>query len=540
MQRTIPTYLLVLLFSILLMLTYNNGLWTGIVDANQLITKHNLLFLSSCAFFLTALFNILFSLVSFRLVLKPILIFIVIASAAASFFIDSYGVHIDSSMMQNVLETDSSEAHELFSSDFIIHMLLWGLIPAFLIAKVRLAHISWSKQLMQSAFSITMSILVIGLVAAFFYQDYASTFRNHRDLRYLINPTSYIYAVTKIAREQFAEADKPIIPISQNAALGTLASDNTKRSVTVMVVGETARAESFHLNGYSRETTPELEKTNSLYFSDVSSCGTATATSVPCMFSKYARDDYDNEKGHGYESVLDAISKAGVEVSWIDNNSGCKGTCDRVEHSKVSAERRPDLCVDDECYDELLLENLKQKIASSDGNQLIVLHQKGSHGPAYFKRVPTAFEKFTPVCETAELQKCSQEEITNAYDNTILYTDYVLANIIHYLDSISEQGVDTAMLYVSDHGESLGEHNMYLHGTPYFVAPSQQTHVPMVMWLSTGFQADHHQNMSCLKQATKAPFSHDNIFHSLLGMTNVQLPGIYDASLDMMTQCQQS
>ena len=540
MRRAIPSQYLVLLFSVLLMLAYNNGLWEGIVQANQLITQHNLLFLGSCAIFMTALFNLIFNLVSSRYLIKPILIFIVLCSAAASYFIDSYGVHIDSSMIQNVLETDTAETKELLSQDFIIHFLLWGILPAFLIAKLRIAHVRWTKQLLMSSFSITMSILAMGLVAAFFYQDYASTFRNHRDLRYLINPTSYIYAVTKIAKQQFAEADKPLIPISQNAALGSFAHEKKHRTVTVMVVGETARAESFHLNGYERETTPELEKTNSLYFNNVSSCGTATATSVPCMFSQFSRDDYDDEKGHGYESVLDAISAAGVKVSWLDNNSGCKGVCDRVEHQKVTDVNLAELCPDGECYDEVLLTNLKALVAKSDGDQLIVLHQKGSHGPAYFKRVPAAFEKYKPVCQTSELQKCSNEELRNAYDNTILYTDHVLAQLIQYLDNLSSQSIDTAMIYVSDHGESLGEHNLYLHGTPYFAAPSQQTHVPMVVWLSDNYERDYHINPLCMKNETGKAVSHDNIFHSLLGMNNVLLPGKYDPALDIFASCQHS
>ena len=537
MIKSLRSEYLVLLFSFLLMVGYNHSLWQGLLETHSEWSLHNALFLASCAVFLTALFNILFSLLAVKNLLKPILITIIICSALTSYFMDSYGVMIDASMLQNVVETDSSEAFELFNFAFVQDFLLWGLLPAWIIFKIDIQHATFFRQATINVFSILMSVLAIGLIAAFFYQDYASTFRNHREFRSLINPTNYIHAIDKTVRNQFKQAKIEIVPISQQVSLGAIASTKKHRTITILVAGETARAQQFHLNGYIRQTTPLLDKQVGLInFKHVSSCGTATATSLPCMFSMFSRDNYDNDKGHGYESLLDVIAAGGTDVLWRDNNSGCKGVCDRVKQENVVHLNLPELCNDKECFDEVLLHQLEQIVSANDHDMFIVLHQKGSHGPAYYERVPKAFEQFTPICHTSELQDCSQQDITNAYDNTILYTDYVLDKVIGFLKAQSQEA-NTAMIYLSDHGESLGEKNMYLHGAPYFMAPDEQTHVPMLMWLSDGFVDDYQINRSCLVAKADDKLSHDNLFHSVLGMLNILSPENYQPDLDMFDSC---
>ncbi len=537
MTKALRSEYLVLLFSILLVAGYNQSLWQGLLDTHSEFSLHNALFLASCAVFLTALFNIIFSLLAVKNLLKPLLIIIVICSALTSFFMDSYGVMIDASMLQNVVETDSSEAFELVSFSFVVHLLLWGLLPAWIIYKIDIQHSTFLRQATINIFSILMSILAIGLIAAFFYQDYASTFRNHREFRSLINPTNYIHAIDKTIRNQFEQAKIEIVPISQKVSFGAIASNKKHRTITIFVAGETARAQEFHLDGYDRNTTPLLETHNSLInFTHVSSCGTATATSLPCMFSKFSRDNYDNDKGHGYESLLDVVAATGTDVLWRDNNSGCKGVCDRVKQENVVHLNIPEFCNDKECFDEVLLNNLQQIVSTSDHDLFIVLHQKGSHGPAYYQRVPEVFEKFTPVCQTSELQDCTEQEIINAYDNTILYTDYFLDKVIGFLKAQSDQ-TNTAMIYVSDHGESLGEKNMYLHGAPYFMAPDEQIHVPMLMWLSDSFVSDYQIDRSCLVAKMDSTLSHDNLFHSVLGMLNIISTENYQAELDIFDSC---
>lgn len=535
MIKAVRSEYVVLLFSLFLVIGYNQSLWHGILQTRGELSFHNALFLSSVAFFLTAIINFLLNLIAVKHLLKPVLITLIISSALASFFMDSYGALIDSTMVQNVFETDAHEATELLSFAFVQHLVVWGFLPALVIFKLDISHSTFFRQIVINIFSIIMSVLVIGLVAAGFYQDYASTFRNHREFRYLINPTNYIYAIGKTLNGQAETEKKPILAISQNTTRGIVA-DKSDRSVTILVLGETARAQQFHLNGYSRQTTPKLEQQNIINFSNVSSCGTATAISVPCMFSKFSRDEYDNDKGHNYQGLLDEIAASGIAVYWRENSSGCKGVCDRVQHENVVHFAMPELCNANDCFDEAMLNHLDEVINKTDKDMLVVLHQKGSHGPAYYQRIPKSFEQFTPVCQTSELQNCSQQDITNAYDNTILYTDYFLSKVINFLKQQPEI-TNTAMMYVSDHGESLGEKNMYLHGAPYFMAPKEQTHVPMLMWISQQYANNYHIDTACLKQNSALEISHDNLFHSMLGMLDISSPENYRQDLDIFANC---
>jgi lipid A ethanolaminephosphotransferase len=305
--------------------------------------------------------------------------------------------------------------------------------------------------------------------------------------------------------------------------------------VTVIVVGETARAMNFSLNGYARETNPRLAQVKELVnFNNVSSCGTATAVSVPCVFSDLTREGYSEDKARSKEGLLDVLQHAGLEVIWRDNNSGCKGVCARVRFEDMSKPVAGNpLCNSEECFDEHLLEGLPDLIRNARKDLVIVLHQKGSHGPAYWKRYPDEFRKFGPVCQTNELEQCSREQITAAYDNTILYTDYFLDKTIKVL---KEAGVPASMLYFSDHGESLGEKNMYLHGAPYIFSPEEQRKVPMMLWMSDSFSQRFRVDRSCLAARSGQQFSHDNVFHSTLGMLNVNT-AVYNPKLDMFHAC---
>ena len=260
--------------------------------------------------------------------------------------------------------------------------------------------------------------------------------------------------------------------------------------------------------------------------------------SLPCVFSALGREDYSDRKAHAQEGLLDVLSHAGFEVRWYDNNSGCKGACDRVSYEDLSQpEAGNRWCVGDECYDERMLDKLPEVIRNAKGDLVVVLHQKGSHGPAYSKRYPKAFQRFTPVCETTELAKCSRESIVAAYDNTILYTDHFLSQTIEVLKQASaSEKVNTAMLYFSDHGESLGENNMYLHGAPYILSPNEQRAVPMMLWLSDGFRERFHIDQRCLTARAGQPFSHDNVFHSVLGMLSVST-AVYNPALDIFGPC---
>jgi len=504
-------------------IVFNHSLIAALYSDHQAAFLPQLLFMTCSVIMVFCSILFTTALFSFRSLFKGVLVLFLITGACASYFMDHYQIVLDRDMIRNILETDPGEAEELFSFGLLAHVLISGIVPAVLVIITRLQPTSWLKNLGQRTAMMT-GALALFLAAAFCqYQDFASVFRNHRELRYLLVPSGYTYALGTFISDQFKSGVEPHLQLGLDAHQGkasAVASTGRKR-LLVMVVGETARAADFGLSGYQRNTTPRLQQEPVVYFSNVHSCGTSTAVSVPCLFSYYGHQDYDADKIRHTDNLLDILQRAGVSVLWLDNNSGCKGVCSRVPYEDLSKSKDPNLCNDHECFDMVLLHNLAARIDQMKDGGVIVLHQKGSHGPGYFLRTPEQFKQFTPECHSTELQQCSQTEIRNAYDNTMYYTDYVLANLIGLLQHKADQ-YDSAMLYVSDHGESLGENNLYLHGLPYSIAPDEQTHVPMVLWLSHHFASDLGINQECLHQVSSNAFSHDNIFDTVLDMMNVE------------------
>jgi lipid A ethanolaminephosphotransferase len=302
------------------------------------------------------------------------------------------------------------------------------------------------------------------------------------------------------------------------------------------------RAANWGLNGYARQTTPQLAKLGVTNFTEVSSCGTNTEVSLPCMFAPVGRRDYDEARIRGSESLLHVLARAGVAVHWRDNQSGCKGVCDGLPNDTVSSLNAPGLCQDGRCLDEGLIHDLDQRLATASGAQILVLHQLGNHGPSYFRRYPSAFAKFLPDCRDDDLRKCSVEEIVNAYDNAILYSDQMLASTIAKLNAHADK-VDSVLLYVSDHGESLGEKGLFLHGVPYAIGPQEQTHVPMIMWWSKGFARGAGMSDSCmratLEKRAHEKAAHDNLFHTVLGLLDVRT-ALHETTLDLVDGCRQA
>ncbi|WAJ29661.1 phosphoethanolamine transferase [Antarcticirhabdus aurantiaca] len=478
---------------------------------------------------------------SMKYVVKPVLIALILVSAAASHFVDTYGFLIDCDMIANVALTSSAEAGNLMTPGFLLHMALFGLLPACLVALVRVRHRTFWGKFRQNSLVVFPSIAATLAIVLAFYPGFASTFRGHRDLLASLNPSAPLIAAVKYARMRIGERDYVAAPLGLDARAGArpglLTASARRPVVTVLVVGETARSVEFGLNGYSRDTTPELAGRGVVSFTDVSSCGTSTAVSVPCMFSNLGRANYSDGGARSVENVLDVLTHAGIDVRWIDNDTGAYHVADRVPYAFLPESNDPRFCEGGECHDEILTERLKAELATVTKDTVIVLHQLGSHGPAYHERYPTAFERFAPACRTAEFADCTREEIVNAYDNTILYTDHVLAQAIDAL--AARPDLESAMLYVSDHGESLGENGLYLHAMPYFLAPSTQTTVPMIAWLSPSFAADRGIDAACLQAGRGASLSHDNLFHSLIGLANVST-AVYDEGLDAFASCRRA
>ncbi|MDQ0318462.1 lipid A ethanolaminephosphotransferase [Pararhizobium capsulatum DSM 1112] len=473
---------------------------------------------------------------SIKYVTKAFFILLIAAAGSAAWFMDRFGVVIDSDMIRNAAETTPAEANHLITPEFLLHMALFVVLPILLVLWVRVVHRPVLQKIARNTAVVAGSLVIVGIVSVAFSKPYTAAIRQHRDLVKMLNPVTPISGAVKYLI--LTGREKTIIakPLGQDATLMPPLAGLRKPRVTIIVAGETARAANFSLNGYSRETDPELKKRDVIYFPNTESCGTATATSLPCMFSNLTRAGYSHAGALAQETLVDVLAHAGLDVAWWDNNTGSKGVADRIKYIDLANTKDPTLCTEGECKDAIFLDRLDAWLDSVTKDSVLVLHQLGSHGPTYYLRYPEEFRRFKPDCRTAEIANCSDEEIVNAYDNTILYTDHFLSEVIDRLAKRSDK-LASSMLYMSDHGESLGESGLYLHGTPYLFAPDVQTHVPFVVWLDEDFARSIGVDRSCLsKEAAAGGRSHDNLFHSVLGMTNVQT-SIYDKSLDVFSPC---
>ncbi|WP_027710755.1 phosphoethanolamine transferase EptA [Dickeya chrysanthemi] len=494
------------------------------------------LFLATMPIVIFAVLNILFTLLVIRWLRQGVVALLLIGGAAVQYFMINYGIIIDRTMMQNVFETNMAESMALVTPQYLLWLTLLGIVPAIgaLWIKIQPTPLSWIA-IGSRFFSIMMSIVAILLVATFFYKDYASLMRNNKELVKSLTPSNIILAGISYYRHH-AQANLPLVQIGLDAHKNSPSTGDGKKNLVILVVGETSRAENFALGGYSKPNNPRLTNDNVIYFKQTSSCGTATGVSVPCMFSGMPRTGYDDQLAAHQEGLLDILQRAGVSVRWQDNDGGCKDVCNRVPTQDVTTLNLPGLCIDGECHDEALFQGVDDYINQLNNDGIIVLHTMGSHGPAYYQRYPEAFRKFTPTCDTNQIQTCSQESLINTYDNTILYVDYIVDKAINVLKEHQDK-FNTALVYLSDHGESLGEDGIYLHSMPYAVAPTQQTHIPMLMWFSGGYQQQFAINDSCMrKQADQQRFSQDNLFHTVLGMFNIATKE-YQAPLDILQPC---
>ena len=493
----------------------------------------NILYFLSTAVVLTSLIIFLLTLFSSKYTTKPILMTLFIVSAFTAYFMDSYSVVIDTEMIRNSLQTSFKESADLFSFRLVLYVIFLAILPAYIVYKTRINYKSFKGELLSKIKTIILCLVVILVIVFSFSKFYTSFFREHKPLRYNINPIYWMYSIGNYANKTLDTAPTQIKDIGLDSKV--VEEKNEPKELIILVVGETARADRFSLNGYSKETNPLLKQEELVSFTNMSSCGTSTAHSVPCMFSIFPKDDYSYKKGATTKNVLDVLSNTqDIAILWRDNNSDSKGVALRVDYEDYKTPEKNTICNEDECRDEGMLVGLEDYIEKNKGRDiLIVLHQMGNHGPAYYKRYPKEFEKFTPVCKTNQLENCTEEEIGNAYDNAILYTDYFLSKAINFLKKYSKTH-EAGLLYVSDHGESLGENGIYLHGMPYAIAPKEQTRVASLIWLDDG-QMAHEYDINKIKQNKDKEYSHDNLFDTLLGLFEVKTE-VYKKELDILNE----
>ena len=472
---------------------------------------------------------------SAKVIFKPFAILFLLTAAGASYFTDTFGTIINEQMIDSAMTTNQREAGALVGGRFLLHFGFYGLLPVLLLLWVRLRHETIGIKIRNNLKLIVPMLAATGVMVWLHIGTYIVTIRQDNILMQTLNPVAPIAAAYNYAHTQLTYSDVVAEPLGTDAKRNATFAAERKPVVTVLIAGETGRAMNFALNGYGRDTNPKLKALDIVNFSNVTSCGTDTATSIPCMFSVYPRKDYSEGKARGTENLLDVFRHAGIETMWWDNNTGSKGVADRVKYVPYMDTKDAVNCPDDECRDTVFLGPLDKTLDAVTKDTVIVLHQIGSHGPAYFRRYAADQRVFTPDCQTTDLPKCSLDEVRNAYDNSIIATDAFIADVIGRLKS-RDGRFSSALLYVSDHGESLGENGIFLHGAPYAFAPKEQTHVPMVGWFSPGYREMNGIDMACLAKQSGNPYSHDNWFHTALGMMGVETSA-YQPELDMFRAC---
>ncbi len=528
-KPTMRLEVLALLVSVFFLACYNFSFWRAIV---QLDASWHLVV--TLIILIVALQAFLLGLVLSRWTAKPLLTLLFLVSAGAAYYMNAYNLYLDADMLRNVLHTETREASELIVPGLLPYLLLLGVLPSLLVWRLRFPERTWTRALaIRAGFLVAMVLL--GVAGAMFaFKDLSALIRNQREVRYLVTPANYIVSTSKVLLVDERQAHAPLLPIGEDAKQASRAPGSKPR-LLVFVLGETARAANWGLDGYARQTTPELASLPDLInFPQTESCGTSTEVSVPCLFSPWGRHDYNESTIRRHQSLLHVLDRAGVTTLWRDNQTGCKGVCDGLPFESVVDGKDPTLCNSKRCFDEILLQDLGARIAPNGRDRIVVLHTLGNHGPAYFERYPSRFRRFVPTCDTDELGDCSREQIVNSYDNALLYTDHLVAETIGFLRK--QDAYDTALIYASDHGESLGEKGLFLHGVPYAIAPKEQTHIPMVMWFSPDFLRDQKLDPNCLRKTAQQPASHDNLFHSVLGLMQVHT-NLYQPEFDLFAGC---
>lgn len=530
----IKSYKFVWLYSVITLILFSAPFFKAIAKTNADLYVY-LLSIIVVFFVLNLIFSLLFT----KKTTKILAILLLIINAAALYFINAYNIFIDADMMRNIVETDRKEALGYFNFYLAYYIVIFGLFPSLIIAQIQILHDRFFKELLYKSLNIITALLCILAVVILNYKSGSSLIRNNKLLRYKLIPTNYIEGLINLGIKQLKSNPPPggKKSIADDATLDKKFYKKQKnKTLLILVIGEAARAQQFSMNGYSRHTDEFLKQYNLINFSNFYSCGTMTAVSVPCIFSRFGKSEFNMYKEREYENILDLLRKKGFGLLWRDNNSGCKGVCESIPTKNYYNATTGRYCNSYGCFDEVLLEGLVDDIAQLPSRDIVViLHQNGSHGPEYFRRVPKRFEKFKPICESSNFGDCSNEAIINSYDNTIYYTSYFLSQVIELLKN-KFNDYNTAMLYVSDHGQSLGEKGLYLHAMPYIIAPKEQTHIPAFMWFSDKFIFNFGLNVKCLKSKTDLRLSHDNLFHSILGVFRIKT-SIYNKNLDLFAEC---
>ncbi len=527
-----PNHRFILILSLLFMVIYNLPLWHKIYEIEKATPHPNLLFILSLPLFLFASLTLIFNLIIWpylRVVVVPLLLSV---AAITTYAMWNFGTLIDPGIIKDAALTQSGEILSYLSPNLIGWFFFLAILPitAFFCLRIE-SKPSWRGELLQRVKSIAFSCAVLLILYLSLFESYAAFGRNHRYIRYLISPTNFIISTIRHFKHEYRNAI-PFKRIGLDAI--NLNKSKKRHNLVVLLIGETSRAMNYSLDGYQRNTNPLLSKQPVISFMNFRSCGTATDVSVPCMFSELPRAQFNMDTARKREGLLDVLKHAGIALLWKDNDEGCKGVCDRIPHEDVTATNDPKFCSEGMCHDGILLNKL-DSFLQGNKDALLVLHLVGSHGPNYYQRYPKQFRVFTPTCDERDIQNCNHQSLVNSYDNTIVYNDYIVSSVIDMIKQLKDK--NTALIYLSDHGESLGEGGYYLHGLPYFIAHKEQTTVPFILYLSDSMIKHQDINIACLKKkALHTSLSQDYLFSSVLDLMDIKT-SVYNKNLDLFDSC---
>ncbi|MBQ3695908.1 MAG: sulfatase-like hydrolase/transferase [Alphaproteobacteria bacterium] len=460
-----------------------------------------------------------------RKTVKPLSILLLITNSIAGYFITAYHLVLNKTMLMNILDTNFFEATEWMGISFWVYVILFGIVPSIVVWRLKIEFEPFKLH-----FRKTLSLLAIMLFLLSIFLPYRTSvkiyLKTNFNLRYQFVPTGYVSGVVGVISNYLKKVE----------GLNTTAGmefhpywKGKKKNLFVFVLGESARDANFSLSGYRRNTAEPLQAflRDMIVFKKTESCGVVTRVSVPCMFNAFTRENYKEQALPYTTNALDILSQNGIDLLWLDNELGCNKVCRNIQ-TEYTCETR-------DCVDMLLNDAFRDKMSGFTKDTFVVLHQRGSHGPRYDLRVPAEYKKWKPYCDRADSTSCAYEELVNTYDNTMYYTSLVIADLIKTLSKMTDE-YNPVLMYISDHGESLGEGEIYGHGGDFKDAPDVQKQVPFFVWMPKSTRQALGMSKRCMRNKTKQQQTQDAIFHSILGWAGISTD-VYDEKLDIFAGC---
>ena len=505
MKKIVSLFTFSWIVSIGTLLLYNLPFFSYVAEQTNEGLGGKVFLLASLAVVMLALNFMMTYLVMFltRRVGRVLLALLAVINATAVYFIVTYSVMIDATTIENVFNTRYSEASGFFSWGLWLFIAVFGVLPALFCLLQPVAYGKAKRMGMWCGGSLAVVLLVasMNIGQTLFITEHDT------ELGGLLQPWSYVANTCRVISFSYDEQQEEI-----KLADGRIADE--EKTAVVLVIGESARKANFQLYGYQRDTNPLLKKRKDLRVYEATSCATYTTAGAKAILEPVNSGDL-------YELLPNYAFRTGVDVVWRTSNWGEPPIhIDEYLTNEQLGEQFPGENI---YYDAILMKGLRERIALSKKNKvLIVLHTSTSHGPKYADKYPKEFEVYKPVARNVEEGEKNVGMLVNAYDNTIRYTDFLLDSLINVLQGVTDRRC--AMIFISDHGESLGENKVFMHGLPMKLAPKVQYEIPFLVWTSEGFRN--------YKEGLPAVLEQHYVFHSVLNLLSIESPA-YNPDYDI-------